>query len=133
MEKTNIMAEFIITGDHFEPSLITERLGFNPTGWYVKGEKVGHKELYRKETCWFWDTGYQESYDINHQLNEVLLLLEPHIETLKTLKMKHHLNFLFSFSIRVLNNETPAITIEQKAIHTAYELNAEFDLDLYIM
>ncbi|WP_340398808.1 DUF4279 domain-containing protein [Paenibacillus sp. FSL H8-0079] len=133
MEKTNIMAEFIITGDHFETKLITEQIGIEPSGTYIKGEKIDDRDLYRKETCWFLETDYQESFDINQQLNHILILLEPHIEKLKTLRTKHNLNFLFSFSIRIMDNETPAITIEQKAIGIAYDLNAEFDLDLYIL
>ncbi|QLG39537.1 DUF4279 domain-containing protein [Paenibacillus sp. E222] len=89
--------------------------------------------MYRKETCWFLDTDYQESFDVNQQLNYLLNLLEPHIEMLKTLRMKHNLNYLFSFSIRVMNNESPAISIAQKAISIAYDLSAEFDFDLYIL
>ncbi|QOS80067.1 DUF4279 domain-containing protein [Paenibacillus sp. JNUCC31] len=133
MEKTNMMAEFIITGDHFEPKLITEQIGIEPSGTYIKGEKIDDRDLYRKETCWFLETDYQESFDVNQQLNYLLNLLEPHIEKLKTLRMKHNLNFLFSFSIRVMNNESPAISIEQKAISIAYDLKAEFDFDLYIL
>lgn len=30
--KTNMMAEFIITGDHFEPKLTTEHIGIEPSG-----------------------------------------------------------------------------------------------------
>lgn len=133
MEKTNMMAEFIITGDHFEPKLVTEQIGIEPSGTYIKGEKIDDRDLYRKETCWFLETDYQESFDVNQQLNYLLNLLEPHIEKLKTLRMKHNLNFLFSFSIRVMNNESPAISIEQKAISIAYDLSAEFDFDLYIL
>ncbi|MEC0124146.1 DUF4279 domain-containing protein [Paenibacillus pabuli] len=127
------MAEFIITGDHFEPKLFTEQIGIEPSGTYIKGEKIDDRDMYRKETCWFLDTDYQESYDINQQLNYLLILLEPHIEKLKTLRMEHNLSFLFSFSIRVMNNESPAISIEQKAISIAYDLKAEFDFDLYIL
>jgi len=130
MEKTNMMAEFIITGDHFEPKLITEQIGIEPSGTYIKGEKIDDRDL---ETCWFLETDYQESFYVNQQLNYLLNLLEPHIEKLKTLRMKHNLNFLFSFSIRVMNNESPAISIEQKAISIAYDLSAEFDFDLYIL
>ncbi|OAX47550.1 DUF4279 domain-containing protein [Paenibacillus sp. AD87] len=133
MEKTNMMAEFIITGDHFEPKLVTEQIGIEPSGTYIKGEKIDDRDLYRKETCWFLETDYQESFDVNQQLNYLLNLLEPHIEKLKTLRMKHNLNFLFSFSIRVMNNESPAISIEQKAISITYDLKAEFDFDLYIL
>lgn len=133
MEKTNIMAEFIITGDYFEPKLVTEQIGIEPSGTYIKGEKIDDRDLYRKETCWFLETDYQESFDVNQQLNYLLNLLEPHIEKLKTLRMKHNLNFLFSFSIRVMNNESPAISIEQKAISITYDLKAEFDFDLYIL
>ncbi|WKL02853.1 hypothetical protein Q0F98_03140 [Paenibacillus amylolyticus] len=60
MDKTNIMAEFNIIGDHFEPKLITEQIGI-----YIKGEKIDDRDLYRKEACWFLDTDYQEFFDIN--------------------------------------------------------------------
>ncbi|OMF56278.1 hypothetical protein BK141_27555 [Paenibacillus sp. FSL R5-0765] len=65
MDKTNIMAEFNIIGDHFEPKLITEQIGIEPSGTYIKGEEIDDRDLYRKEACWFLDTDYQEFFDIN--------------------------------------------------------------------
>ncbi|MFC9710137.1 DUF4279 domain-containing protein [Paenibacillus sp. NPDC056933] len=94
-------------------SLISIIQAANPSKVLPVGEHM-KRDLYRKETCWFLETDYQESFDINQQLNHILNLLEPHIEKLKTLRMKHNLIFLFSFSIRIMDNETPAITIEQK-------------------
>lgn len=132
MEKTNLMAEFIITGDDFEPNLITEVTGIQPAGHYIKGEKVENKEIFYKETCWFISTNYQESLDINLQLNQLLSDLVPNIEKLNKLKSEYNLNFIFSFSIRIVDNQSPAIYLESDAIKAAYELNAEFDFDLYV-
>ncbi|MEK3703544.1 DUF4279 domain-containing protein [Paenibacillus sp. FSL R7-0198] len=89
MVKTNIKAEFIITVDRFEPKLITEQIGIKRSVTYIKEEKIDERDLYRKETCWFLETDYQESFDINQQLNQILILLWPHFEKLKTLRIKH--------------------------------------------
>ncbi|MDK8182627.1 DUF4279 domain-containing protein [Paenibacillus sp. UMB4589-SE434] len=132
MEKTNIKAEFIITGDAFDPNIITRELAIPPTGQYKNGDKVEGRNVIRQECCWFLTVDYEESYDINDQLQKLIKVLENREKKLVDLQNIYSLNFTFSFSIRIENNETPAISIEREVVSFANKIKAEFDFDLYI-
>lgn len=132
MDKTSIMVEFIITGDQFPPNVITEMLSIEPTGCYMKGEKVKNKGRERKETCWYISTGYEDSLDINNQLKKIMNLIGNQKQMLLELKNKYDLDYMFSIVIRVEQNQTPAINLKSETIEFASDINAEFDLDLYI-
>ncbi|WP_237980866.1 DUF4279 domain-containing protein [Bacillus thuringiensis] len=135
------MAYFSATGDIFPVEAITDALSIDPTKTYKKGDVVERhdnpnlvstKTLYRKETDWTISTGYQESYDINNQLNVILKSLEGKIEQLKHLKKKYSLEFLFMVVIQVANNESPAMYLQKNIIDFASSIQAEIHFDLYI-
>ncbi|HDR8180967.1 TPA: DUF4279 domain-containing protein [Bacillus cereus] len=135
------MAYFSVTGDIFPIEAITEALSIEPTQTYKKGDiverhdnpnLVSTKTLYRKETDWTISTGYQESYDINNQLNVILKSLEGKTEQLKHLKKKYSLEFLFMVVIQVANNESPAMYLQKNIIDFASSIQAEIHFDLYI-
>ncbi|EOQ28993.1 TPA: DUF4279 domain-containing protein [Bacillus thuringiensis] len=135
------MAYFSVTGDIFPIEAITEALSIEPTQTYKKGDiverrdnpnLVSTKTIYRKETDWTFSTGYQESYDINNQLQVILKSLERKTEQLKQLKEKYGLQFLFMVVIQVENNESPAMYLQKEIINFASFIQAEIHFDLYI-
>ncbi len=71
MDKTNVMVEFNIIGDTFNPDIVTQKLIINPTEIWIKGEQIKDKDLYRKHTLWSKATKYEESLDINDQLKTI--------------------------------------------------------------
>ena len=85
-----------------------------------------------KETDWTLSTGYQESYDINNQLNTILKSLEGKTKELKQLKKKYDLEFLFMIVIQVENDEKPAMYLQKNIIGFASLIQAEIQFDLYI-
>lgn len=131
MDKTNVMAEFIIVGDHFPIDEISNRLALEPTGYYLKGEKV-REGIERAETCWFISTGYEESLDINDQLNKLINLIEEKECDLLAMQSEYELEYKFCVVIRVEQNEKPAIYLTQEVISFTNSLKAWFDFDLYI-
>ncbi|MFF2501731.1 DUF4279 domain-containing protein [Peribacillus sp. NPDC058075] len=115
--------------------------GNEPTKTYKKGdiiEKINNPNLVstkirrRKETVWTLSTGYQESYDINNQLNTILKSLEGKTKELKQLKEKYSLEFLFMIVIQVENDEKPAMYLQKNIIDFASLIQAEIHFDLYI-
>lgn len=134
------MAYFSVTGDIFPIEAITEALSIEPTQTYKKGDiverhdnpnLVSTKTLYRKETDWTISTGYQESYDINNQLNVILKSLEGKTEQLKHLKKKYSLEFLFMVVIQVANNESPAMYLQKTLLILLVQFKQKFIL-IYI-
>ncbi|MES5893473.1 DUF4279 domain-containing protein [Bacillus cereus group sp. RP43] len=135
------MAYFSATGDAFPIEAVTDALSIEPTKTCKKGDVVARpsnpnlvstKIIYRKETDWTLSTGYQESYNINNQLNVILKSLEGKTEQLKHLKEKYGLEFLFMVVIQVENNESPAMYLQKDIIDFASLIQAEIHFDLYI-
>ncbi|MED1724657.1 DUF4279 domain-containing protein [Brevibacillus parabrevis] len=132
MNKTSVMVEFTLTGDQFNPDLITEKLEIKPNEIYYKGDQVKHRKAVRKETCWSINTGYQESLDVNIQLRDVLEKIWPKKNDLRELQVENNLEIKFCIVIKIEENQTPAIYLDSDIIAFAHEIKAEFDFDLYI-
>ncbi|MFP3508690.1 DUF4279 domain-containing protein [Peribacillus sp. SIMBA_075] len=135
------MAYFSAFGDEFPLEIVTDVLGIEPTETYKKGDiiesstnpnLVSTKIRRRKKTDWTLSTGYQESYDINNQLNPILKSLEGKTEDLKQLKVKYGLEFLFMIVIQIENNEKPAMYLQKNIIDFSSLIQAEIVFDLYI-
>lgn len=133
MERTNIMVEFSIIGDIFPENVVTEKLSLKPSGYYVKGEKIKNlTSQRRKETCWFLSSGYEESLDINEQLEKIIDMIKNKVSDLKELKEMFELEYKFFIVINIKQNQTPAVYLSSNFIKFAYDIEAEFDFDLYI-
>jgi hypothetical protein len=87
---------------------------------------------YRLHTSWELGTDYEESLDINEQLNSVLSQLEDKAEELNRLKRKYDLAYRFVIVIQIENNEKPAMYLDRRFIHFADSIGAEVDFDLYV-
>ncbi len=126
------MAEFAIIGENFTKQNITNQLQIEPTEFYSKGDKIKNRDLYRKETAWSLATEYEESLDINLQLNKLISILNDKKEELLKLKRTYNLFYKFFIVIKIEENETPAIYLDTTTISFANDLGIEFDFDLYI-
>lgn len=132
MDKTNVMIEFNITGNAFNPEIITQKLLIQPDEFWMKGDKIESKNITRGDTCWTIDTGYKESLDINEQLKKLIDILNPKSSELKELKCIYGLEYRFCIVINIENNEKPVMCINSETIRLADKIGAEIDFDLYI-
>lgn len=129
---TNVNAEFVIIGDTFDPDIVTQRLGIEPQGYWVKGEKTANAHMERKDTNWWIHTDYEHSFDIMCQLSKLISILQKKKNILKKLKTTYDLEYLFLVVINVEENEKPAIALDSSFINFASDIGAEFAVDLYI-
>jgi len=109
------MSEFRILGDDFTPEVITEKLEIFPSKVWKKGEKIEGSNKVRDYSCWCLSTGYDESYDINEQLNKLLTILIPKKMKLIELKELLSLDYKIDIVINIESNEKPAIYLEKKS------------------
>lgn len=130
--KTNVKAKFLIIGDEFIPKVITNELNIEPQKFWVKGQQINNKPVYRKSTCWYISTETEESLDINNQINKLLNILKNKNEILKDLKIKYKLEYLFQVVIEINDAITPAICLDSVFINFANSITAEFEIDLYV-
>ncbi|WP_203362825.1 DUF4279 domain-containing protein [Bacillus sp. REN10] len=129
---TNVNAEFVIIGDIFDPNVVTQRLGIEPHGYWIKGEEVPKEPIKRKDTNWWIHTDYEHSFDIMCQLSKLINILQNKKNILKELKTTYDLDYLFLVVINVEEDEKPAIALDSSFITFASDIGAEFEVDLYI-
>lgn len=131
--RTNVRAEFIVVGDGFNPEMVTEKLGIQPTQYWNKGDETNIPNVVKKDTCWVSSTATAESFDINNQLSQVVELLKDKRTVLQALRSNYHIEYLFMIVVEVSNNETPAIYFETEILEFASDIGAELHLDIYIL
>lgn len=132
MDKTNVMVEFIMSGDKLDSNGVTEKLKIKPSKSWKKGEDIEGRKIKRIDSCWIINTNYEETYDINEQLFKIVRLLEDKKNILKELKNVYELEYFFEIVINVENNETPAIYFNKEFIEFANDIKSEFEIDMYI-
>ncbi|NQX63734.1 DUF4279 domain-containing protein [Paenibacillus qinlingensis] len=125
------MAYFSILGDVFPLDEATRTLNIKPTSTHQKGDTV--RNHIKTETDWTLSTDFQESHDINEQLNPLLNQLESKINELQELKNNYDLSLLFMVVIQIENNEKPAMYLKSRIINFASAINAEIHFDLYVL
>lgn len=129
---TNIMVEFRILGADFDVDYITDCLSVTPSVFWKTGDKIEGKNYTRKHTCWEINTGYEESLDINTQLNKILSLLSSKTDDLIRLKKSFNLDYCIEIVINIENDIKPTMYLSKEVIEFAYMVGAEIDFDVYV-
>ncbi|MEK5057532.1 MULTISPECIES: DUF4279 domain-containing protein [unclassified Paenibacillus] len=132
MHTTSVMTEFSIIGELFTAEDITSQLEIAPSEFYTKGDKIKNRDIVRKESAWSISTGYEESLDINMQLNKLISVLKNKKNELLELKRSHDLFYKFFIVIKIEQNQTPAIYLDIDTISFVNDIGAELDFDLYV-
>lgn len=135
MNKTNVKVEFSIIGDNFCPTEITSRLSISPSSKFRKGDtyiKNGN-ECIKNYSCWMISTGYEESLDISIQLDKIVAILDKKKDELVALRQWYAFEYMLVVVINIENRESPGMYIKSDVIKFVNDINAEIDLDLYIM
>ena len=131
MDKTNVMVEFSVIGEKFNPNVITKVLQIEPTEYYFNGDK-SKRNIERKETCWYISTGYVDTLYISDVLSTIIDKLKDKEKKLNDLKNQLNLTYKFFIVIKIENGQVPAIYLDSKVIDFANSIKAEFDFDMYI-
>lgn len=133
MERTKVRVYFSLFGDTFPLDYVTEKLGITPSNTYTKGDIITHLPitLARKETAWVLDTGYQESLDVNDQLQQVITLLRKKAFIINEIKMNYSVECKIFIVAEIEEGDIPAIYLDRDVIRFASIIEAEFDIDLY--
>jgi hypothetical protein len=131
MERTNVKVEFSIFGEQFDPNIVTRTLLIAPTRTWLRGDPI-RRDLVRKETCWEIATEYEESFDINDQIDKIKGLIQNKKDQIVQLIKQNNLECKFEVVINIQDSSTPAMYLNADTIKFLYELGAEIDFDVYI-
>ncbi|MFT4143586.1 MAG: DUF4279 domain-containing protein [Mobilitalea sp.] len=122
---------FRITGDEFNPDIISKELQIEPNECWKKGDKVKNRSVLRDFSCWNYKIKYEESLDVNNQLIPLIDKIKSNKNKLIEMKKHQNLDYKINIVIQIENNEKPAIYLNSESIEFANSINAEFDIDLY--
>ena len=140
MDKTQVRVYFCLYGDEFPVDYVTETLEIEPTKTYKKGDTIvrpynpkviSTKTHYRLETAWELSTGYQESFDVGEQMDQIVRPLKNKVALINQLKMEYELQCKIFIVIIMENGDSPGLYLDNEQIEFASSVKAEIDIDLY--
>ena len=134
METHRTYVYFALTGDDFNPEVITSKLEIQPTRTWKKGDKGKYKPIL-EYACWELSTKIGAEYiDIDKLVDEIIDKLFDKIHIINELKLQLHLNSILEIILYVDTNEkqtTPALGHNHKVIEFLYKTNTATDVDIY--
>lgn len=130
--KTNINVEFNIIGDYFDLDTVSNELNLNPTESWKKGEVVPKRKTVRRDTTWSYALGTKATIDLDEELTNLVNIFDSKRENLKKLKLLFELEYLILITIKIENEETPAMTIRIPNINFINDITCELEFDIYV-
>ncbi len=133
-KELNTHVYFALTGDKFNPDLITNILTIEPSeSW-----QTGDKGKYKKEltfSCWKLSTKKGIEYlDIDKLVKEIVLKLTNKIDIINKLKHKYQLESVLQVVLDIdLNPDqsTPLIGHDLETINFLFKTQTKTDIDIY--
>lgn len=111
---------------------ISKSLQLEPYKIYTKGKRINPKlPKIAKYNGWIYRAASANKGSFEEQMNDILDVLEPKIEILKSYSKKYLCEF--SCAIFLHNNEesTPWIHLDKRYHEFAKKVDIEFDFDIY--
>jgi len=134
LEKGNSYVYFALTGDNFNPQVVTDRIGINPTDKWTKGDKGKYKPIL-DYSCWEYSTIEGKEYlMVRSLLDEVISKLFDKIEIINELKSQFNLNSKLEMVLYIDTNEeqsTPSLGYDLRTIEFLYRTQTKTGIDIY--
>lgn len=129
MVKSRTKAAFRLSGFSCSPKAITKALGLCPTRSWILGDVITGTTLKRQSSGWELATRLSEDRDISDHVNDIIEQLDPILEKLNGLQYGG--SSLISCVLYIFGDERPPIYISSSLMRKIYEIEADFDVDLY--
>jgi hypothetical protein len=121
-----------IFGDQFEPDDISAQIDVKPSRIVFKGTNLGCNRPIQQQSCWSYETGYTEVYDVNDVMIKLLTIFEKKTDKINELKEEYSLSTSLDIVIRIKNGNVPALYFNHETINFIHDIDASVDVDLYI-
>ncbi len=126
-----ILASFTITGLDFEPQNITNKLGVVPKKTWITGDLIHPKgTIKRKHNGWVIESKLSKNNAHEDHIKSLFEQLQP-VWTIVQ-EIGHNYDTEISCVIYT-DGEVPAIHLDQEIINKINQINAEIDIDLYVL
>ncbi len=138
--KHEIFLDFVIADfEDISHEEISQILSIIPSKIYVKGQKkipnsISDNPVLIKRNRWLMKSQLDEYHSFEDQMNNILDILEPKIDTLKPLVEKYSCYFSCGLFLRFDNGESiPSIYLNSRYNKLIKELDIKFDIDIYCL
>jgi hypothetical protein len=127
-----ISAAFLLYNFDFDPDEITNLLKISPTKVKRIGDLINPKGTRRyTHNSWRIESKLQKSDGLEEHINSIFEQLQPSWQSLASLCSQYEAEI--SCIIYINSEQIPAIHFSKDIIRKVHELNAEIDVDLYIL
>lgn len=125
---------FALTGDNFDPQIVTESIGVTPSEKWNKGDKGNYKPIL-DYSCWKLSADKRkEDQTVDSLVDEVIRQLFDKIEMINELKNQFNLSSVLEIVLYIDTNEeqsTPALEHNLKTIEFLHRTQTKTDIDMY--
>lgn len=132
---TRIKLTFSIFGDLLDLSYLNTFLNVKPTAYWHKGDRVPNRKngLLRHETCWQFSNDYTPTLSFEEVSREFIGRLNSDLDLLSKYINNNNLESRLDVAIKIINGETPSLSIYKNLMDVMILLNGEIEIDLYVL
>jgi len=134
MSKSKSRVYFALSGDDFAPSIITKKIGINPTTSWQKGEAGKYNPKLEFSNWEISTQAGKEEIWIDKLVTEIVLLLKEKTKIINDLKKEFKLDSVLAIILYIDINEeksTPALGHNLETIEFLHNTNTITDVDIY--
>jgi hypothetical protein len=131
---SNTYVYFALNGDEFDPDIITQKLGIEPTSSNKKGDQGTYNPALGYSSWKYSTQRNQEYLEVDRLVDEIVNLFYNKIEIINQLKTELNLHSVLQIVLDIdINPEisTPSLGYHLKTIEFLYTTKTETDVDLY--
>ncbi len=133
LQQTSIKVYLLIFGDAFDPNVLTNLVELTPTAIGIKGQAVDEKGINYKDTFWEFSVGPLISLSFE-EVCDILLDAINGSESIVFQFMKvHNLSAKFVIVVEIADGQAPALYFNRTFLKTIEQLEAEIDIDMYVL
>lgn len=131
-KESEIYAYFQLVGMEFDPDDITAKVGIKPTEIWRIGDLITSRGTRRhKQNGWSVYSQVENSIHLEDYIKSVLEQLQPGWQSLVELCKRYDAEI--SCVIYYRSGSVPAIHFDKYLVEMAHQLNAEIDVDFYVL
>lgn len=133
MKKSDSYVYFAFYGDNFDPTIISSKLGIEPSDSWIKGDPSKYIQQ-QKYSCWRLTSTLNEHLDMNKLVDEVVNHLSGKEDLIIELKRELELETILEVVMWIDTSgerSTPMLGHDLKVIEFLHRTSTETDLDIY--
>ncbi|MDR0195855.1 MAG: DUF4279 domain-containing protein [Myroides sp.] len=133
---TNFRLIYSIFGDNWDPIELTKLIGIAPTMSWIKGDRIDKYNpdiVLRKETNWEYSFCTVETLFSEDVTDKFIALFSSKTEIIAKYISDNNLRSKLYIVPEIFKNQVPGLYFNKALLDMVVKLNAEIDIDLYVI